>query len=98
MESLFYCRRQQAARTLRVIMLSPADIVRSQLAPLLGPFTAKNAVLLIAKRNLGMEPEQLRLAEMPALLEALTPTLRTLLGRESTDQVLMLIRKDLRLG
>ncbi len=75
----------------------PAEVVREHVARYLGPFTAKNAVRTMAKQSLGIEPEQVTLEHVPVLLDALGPTLRTLLGREGAENVAGEIRRELAL-
>jgi hypothetical protein len=65
----------------------PADIVREQLAVYLGAFTSRNAVQLMAKQSAGTNPDSLTRAQIPALLEALGPMLRTLLGKAGAEKV-----------
>jgi hypothetical protein len=67
----------------------PAEVVREQLALYLGAFTSRNAVQMMAKQcGAGTAPESLTHAQIPALLEALGPMLRTLLGRAGAEKVL----------
>lgn len=74
---------------------SPADVIRDQLAQYLGPFTAKNAVRLYAKQALATDEDGVTLAEVPRLLEALGPTLRTLLGRDTAERLIADLQRDL---
>ena len=78
-------------------MTTPAEVLRTKLSPYLGPFTAKNAVQMVAKQSVGMDAESVTRAQVPALIDALGPTLRTLLGREKADKVAADIRKELAL-
>lgn len=71
-----------------------ADVVREQLTPYLGTFTAKNAVQMGAKQ-LGTDAEHLTPENVPALLDALGPMMRTLLGKPTADKVAEQIRKEL---
>ena len=57
----------------------PGQIIREQLARYLGPFTAANAVKMFAKQVLSTDPDNVTNGQVPALLEALGPMLRTLL-------------------
>ena len=75
----------------------PAAIVREKLGQYLGPFTAKNAVQMVAKQVAATEADLITRAQIPALLEALGPTLRTLLGRATAEKVVDEIRKELAL-
>ena len=73
----------------------PADMVRAHLAQYLGPFTAKNAVTMMAKQALNTDPDHLTRQQVPQLVEALGPTLRTLLGKAGAEKVAGEIRKEL---
>ena len=75
----------------------PAEVVREHLARYLGPFTSKTAVQTLARQKLGTEPDRLTRQQVPALLEALGPTLRTLLGKAGAETVVAEIRKELAL-
>ena len=76
-------------------MNTPAEVVRAKLSQYLGPFTAKNAVQMVAKQAVGTDPDQVTRAQVPALIEALGPTLRTLLGKTTAEKVATEIRKEL---
>ncbi len=75
----------------------PADVVREKLGQYLGPFTARNAVQMVAKQVAGTDADHVTRAQIPALLEALGPTLRTLLGKATAEKVTDEIRKELAL-
>jgi hypothetical protein len=75
----------------------PAEIVREKLGQYLGPFTAKNAVQMVAKQAAGIDADGITRAQIPAVLEALGPTLRTLLGKATAEKVADEIRKELAL-
>lgn len=74
---------------------SPAEIVAASLATCLGPNTARTAVRTFADRALARRPEDLTRADVPALLDALRPMLRTLIGQDPADLVLAEIRAQL---
>lgn len=76
---------------------TPSEVVREHIAHYLGPFTSKNAVKMAAKQACGVEPERVTREQVPALLEALGPTLRTLLGKGGAETVAGEIRRELRL-
>jgi hypothetical protein len=78
-------------------MASPAEVIRTKLSQYLGPFTAKNAVQMVAKQATGTDPDSVTRAQVPALIEALGPTLRTLLGKAAAEKVANDIRKELAL-
>lgn len=69
-------------------------MVEARLAPMLGPFTARMAVRTFAVQKLGREPEQLVGADVLALLEALRPMLRTLMGAAHAELVLEDLRDE----
>lgn len=75
----------------------PAEIVREKLGQYLGPFTAKNALQMVAKQAAGTDVDHITRSQIPAILEALGPTLRTLLGKTSAEKVADEIRKELAL-
>jgi hypothetical protein len=71
----------------------PAEIVREQLGQYMGAFTARNAVQLTAKQCFsGTAPDDLTVAQIPALLDALGPMLRTLLGKSGAEKVVGEVR------
>ena len=75
----------------------PAEIVREKLGQYLGPFTAKNAVQMVARQAVGVDADGITRMQIPAVLEALGPTLRTLLGKTTAEKVADEIRKELAL-
>lgn len=75
----------------------PAEVVRERLAQYLGPFTAKNAVQMMSKQAMGTDADHVTRTQVPALLDALGPTLRTLLGKATAEKVADEIRKELAL-
>ena len=76
-------------------MERPADIIRDRLSAYLGPFSSANALKLFAKQALSTDPESVTREQVPALLDALGPMLRTLLGRAGADKLLQEIRQEL---
>ena len=78
-------------------MTTPAEVVRTKLSQYLGPFTAKNAVQMVAKQSIGTDPDQVTRTQVPALIDALGPTLRTLLGKATAEKVAADIRQELAL-
>jgi hypothetical protein len=79
------------------LLRHPADVIRAHLAQYLGPFTAKNALQMVSKGTLSIDADRVVLAQVPGLLEALGPTLRTLLGKEGAANVVAQIQKELTL-
>jgi hypothetical protein len=72
----------------------PAQIIREQLSRYLGPFTATNAVKMFAKQVLSTDPDNITAAQVPMLLEALGPMLRTLLGKDGAQNVIDQLRRE----
>lgn len=75
--------------------LRPADVIRARLAQYLGPFTSKNAVQMMSRQALAVDADSLTRSQVPTLMEALGPTLRTLLGKDGAARVAEEIRKEL---
>jgi hypothetical protein len=73
----------------------PAEVIRDRLSVYLGPHTARTALRTFSQRTFGLAPEQVTLVQIPALLEALRPALRTLLGGEQTEAVIRSLIKEL---
>jgi len=73
-----------------------SEWIEARLAPLLGPNMARNATRTFSQRSLGLEPEALTAADVPRLLAALRPALRTLLGAGPTERLLEEITREFR--
>ncbi len=69
------------------------EVVVSRLARYLGPNTARVAVRVFSER-LVAPGGALGPAELPRLLEALRPMLRTLLGRERAEELLLELARE----
>jgi len=76
-------------------LIAPSARIEARLAALLGPNTARTAVRTFCQHALGFAPEALTVADAPRLLAALRPTLRTLLGAATAEQVLDEIAREL---
>jgi hypothetical protein len=74
----------------------PSEVIAEKLATYIGPSTARLAVKTFADKILKRRPEEIALAEVPALLDGLRPMLRTLLGEGGADGVLAEIEEALR--
>jgi len=75
----------------------PAEVVREHIARYLGPFTSKTAVQMMAKQALATDSDRVTREQVPALLDALGPTLRTLLGKGGAENVVNEIKRELAL-
>ena len=75
-------------------MRDPSEVVFEHLAPYLGPHTARTALRTFCASAVGKGPEMLTLADLPPLLSALRPMMRTLIGAKESDHVLALMRLE----
>ena len=73
-----------------------ADQVAEHLTTWLGKHNAKNAVKMFSMRALNRPAETIDVSDLPALLEALRPMLRTLVGEDSAELVLADIKKKVK--
>ncbi|HEY3053927.1 MAG TPA: hypothetical protein VGK04_11135 [Thermoanaerobaculia bacterium] len=72
-----------------------ADVIRMHLMRYVGPFTAKNAVEMFSKQALGVAADSLTFAQAAAVIDALAPLLRTLLGTQNADRVIEQLKQEL---
>jgi hypothetical protein len=72
-----------------------AEAIAARMAIYLGPHTARVAVKTFSQRALGRGPDSLVLGDVPQLLTALRPMLRTLVGRAQCEVVLDRIQREL---
>ncbi len=72
-----------------------ADKIAEKLAVYLGPHTARVAVKTFSMKALGRGPETLTRLDMPRLLAALRPMLRTFVGKAHAETVLAQIQEDI---
>lgn len=75
---------------------TPGDVIVDRLAVYLGPNTARVALVTFCQAALSMPPSALTRSDVPRVLAALRPMLRTLLGGERSEEVLARIAEDLR--
>jgi hypothetical protein len=75
---------------------TPAEIIQEHLARSLGPHTARNALTSVARRALHAAPDEVTRANAPALLLALRPMLRTLLGAAQCDTIVDDVTRELK--
>ncbi len=71
------------------------DLLVARLAQYLGPNTARVAVRVFTEQVTGRTDAVLRPEEIPRLLGALRPMLRTLLGKARAEELLVDLGKDL---
>jgi hypothetical protein len=75
---------------------SPLEIVAARLAEYLGPHTARVAIKTFSARKPGAGADPSAPPDAGALLDALRPMLRTLLGRDQAEHVLQGLDRELR--
>src|SRR5688572_7021638 len=74
---------------------SIAEVMARRMAVYLGPHTARVAVKTFALKALGRGPDSLTKEDVPAMLKALRPMLRTLVGHSTCEVVLGQMERDL---
>ena len=78
------------------VSTSVYEQIATRLSPYIGQFNAQMWVKSVARRELGLAPEELTAAHLPSLLGGLRPFLQTLMGRSTTDDLLQQIRREVR--
>ena len=74
--------------------VSIAEFVTGRLAIHLGPNVARMAVKTFAQKAVALKPEQLTLADVPRLIEAMRPMLHVMVGRDPGEVVLSEIARE----
>ena len=65
----------------------PVDRVHRRLEKFNGPHTSRLAIKTFSQKTLGLTPEQVRDREVPDLIRALRPLLRSMLGEARGERV-----------
>ena len=78
-------------------MKLPHQVIHDRLAIYLGPHTTKNALKTFAQKSLGVSAESITAAQAPALLDAMRPMLKTLLGAQASEKLLAQLQVELSL-
>lgn len=78
------------------ISSSVSEQVATRLAPYIGAFNAQMWIRSVARRNVGVSPEELTEVHMPKLLDGLRPFLQTLMGRSTAEDLLLQIGREVR--
>jgi hypothetical protein len=73
---------------------SLSEKVAARLSPFIGTFNAQMWIKSVARRELGLAPEQLTASHLPPLVNGLRPFLQTLMGRSSADDLLQQIGQE----
>jgi hypothetical protein len=79
---------------LTISSLSISEQVSDRLAPYIGQFNARMWVKSVARRELGLGPDELKPAHLATLIDGLRPALSTLMGRGAADDLLMQIGRE----
>lgn len=66
----------------------------ARLAPYIGDFNAQMWIKSVARRELGLAPEDLTVKHLAPLIDGLRPFLQTLMGRTTADNLLQQIRRE----
>lgn len=74
----------------------PLETIVARLAEYLGPHTARVAVKTFSARMAGGGVDPSTTADPGALLQALLPMLRTLLGRDRAEHLILDLERELR--
>ncbi len=72
-----------------------AETIAARIAVYLGPHTGRTAVKTFCERALGRGPDTLSRDDVPRLLAALRPMLRTLIGAAQCEAVIAQINREL---
>jgi hypothetical protein len=73
-----------------------SEQVATRLAPYIGAFNAQMWIRSVARRDLGVAPEELTGSQVTRLLDGLRPFLQTLMGRGTADDLLLQIGREVR--
>ena len=78
------------------IATSIAEQIAERLTPYIGQFNSRMWVKAVARRELGLAPEELTAAHLGTLLDGLRPSLSTLMGRGAAEDLLLQIGREVR--
>jgi len=71
-----------------------SEQVAARLAPYIGRFNAQMWIKSVARRDLGLTPEELQPGHLVRLADGLRPFLQTLMGRSTADDLLKKIVRE----
>lgn len=75
-------------------LASLAQQLAARLAPYIGDFNAQMWIKSVARRELGLAPEELTATHLNLLIDGLRPFLQTLMGRTTADNLLQQIGRE----
>jgi hypothetical protein len=78
------------------LMSSISEQISTRLAPYIGEFNAQMWVKSVARRDLGLAPEELKAAHLQQLVTGLRPFLQALVGRAAAEELLAQIGREVR--
>lgn len=73
----------------------PIDRVHRRLEKFIGPHTARLAIKTFSQKSLGVPPDQIRDGEVPNLVRALRPLLRSMLGETQGEQIVQQLLSEI---
>jgi hypothetical protein len=76
-------------------MASPSEVIFRHLVRYLGPHTTRTALRTFCTKAVGKSPDDVTKADVPQVLSALRPMMRTLIGAAESDAVLSLVNAEL---
>jgi hypothetical protein len=79
---------------LTISSTSISEQVAERLASYIGQFNARMWVKSVARRELGLTPDELQPAHLTILMEGLRPALSTLMGRGAAEDLLLQIGRE----
>ncbi len=75
-------------------LASLSQQLAARLAPYIGDFNAQMWIKSVARRELGLAPEELTATHLNPLIDGLRPFLQTLMGRTTADNLLQQIGRE----
>ena len=70
---------------------TPLERVQKRLAQYVGPHTARLSIKTFAQKSFGTAPEKLSAAELPEMVRALRPLVRSVLGDAGGERLLKML-------
>jgi hypothetical protein len=74
--------------------MSLSQQLAARLAPYIGDFNAQMWIKSVARRELGLAPEDLTVKHLTLLIDGLRPFLQTLMGRSTAENLLQQIGRE----
>jgi hypothetical protein len=74
----------------------PLDRLHRRLEKFIGPHTTRLAIKTFSQKTLGVAPDQIRDREVPDLIRALRPLLRSMLGEAQGEQIVQQLVSEIK--